>query len=59
MRLNEVWQIDASPADMLTTDGRFTLYVCEDIYSRRLISLVTKTPRAAAVGLLIRKAILA
>lgn len=59
MRLNEVWQIDASPADMLTTDGRYTLYLCEDIWSRRLVALITKTPRAAAVGLLIRKAILA
>lgn len=59
VRLNEVWQIDASPADILTTDGRYTLYVCVDVYSRRLIALVTKTPRAAAVGLLIRKAILA
>jgi putative transposase len=59
-RLNEVWQIDASPADMLTTDGRRpTIYACVDIYSRRLIALVTETPRAAAVGLLIRKAILA
>jgi transposase InsO family protein len=58
-RLNEVWQIDASPADMLTTDGRRpTIYVCLDIFSRRMISLVTETPRAAAVGLLIRKAIL-
>lgn len=59
MRLNEVWQIDASPADVLTTDGRYTIYVCEDIYSRRLVATVTKTPRAAAVGQLIRKAILA
>ena len=58
-RLNEVWQIDASPADVLTTDGRYTIYVCVDIYSRRLIAVVTRTPRAAAVGLLIRKAILA
>jgi transposase InsO family protein len=58
-RLNEVWQIDASPADVLTTDGRHTIYVCEDIYSRRLVALVSRTPRASAVGLLIRKAILA
>ncbi len=58
-RLNEVWQIDASPADVLTTDGRYTIYVCEDIFSRRMIALVSKTARAAAVGLLIRKAILA
>lgn len=58
MRLNEVWQIDASPADVLTTDGRYHVYVCEDIWSRRMVALVTKTPRAAAVGLLIRKSIL-
>lgn len=58
-RLNEVWQIDASPADILTTDGRVSIYACIDIYSRRMIGLVSKTPRASAVGLLIRKAILA
>ncbi|WP_249139956.1 DNA-binding protein [Bradyrhizobium japonicum] len=59
LRLNEIWQIDASPADVLTTDGRQTIYVCLDIFSRRMITLVSATPRAAAVGLLIRKAILA
>ena len=58
-RLNELWQIDASPADMLTTDGRVNVYVCIDVYSRRMVALVTKTARAAGVGLLIRKAILA
>lgn len=59
-RLNELWQIDASPADVMTTEGRRqAIYVCEDIFSRRMVALVTETPRAAAVGLLIRKAILA
>ncbi|WP_316200415.1 MULTISPECIES: DNA-binding protein [unclassified Bradyrhizobium] len=57
-RLNEVWQIDASPADVLLTDGRHTIYACIDIHSRRMIGLVSKTPRASAVGLLIRKAML-
>ncbi|ACF01867.1 Integrase catalytic region [Rhodopseudomonas palustris TIE-1] len=57
-RLNEVWQIDASPADVLLLDGRHTIYVGIDVYSRRLIATVSKTPRAAAVGLLIRKAII-
>ncbi|MGO3934738.1 DDE-type integrase/transposase/recombinase [Rhodopseudomonas pseudopalustris] len=56
-RLNEVWQIDASPADVLLIDGRHTIYVCLDVYSRRMIATVSKTPRASAVGLLIRKAI--
>ncbi len=58
-QLNEIWQIDASPADAFTTDGRRNIYVCVDIYSRRMVALATDTARAAGVGLLIRKAILA
>ena len=59
MRLNEVWQIDASPADVMLVDGRYSIYACIDVFSRRMVSLVTKTPRAAAVALLVRKAITA
>ena len=58
-RLNELWMIDASPADILTKDGRYAVYVCIDIFSRRLMIYVTKTARAEAVGLLMRRAILA
>jgi putative transposase len=58
-RLNEQWQIDASPADMLCTDGRHSIYVCVDVWSRRMIVSVSRTPRAEAVGLLIKKALLA
>jgi len=58
-RLNELWMIDASPADVLTKDGRYSVYVCIDIYSRRLMIYVAKTARAEAVGLLMRRAILA
>ena len=58
-RLNELWQIDASPADVMCVDGRHSVYLCVDIFSRRLIVYVSKTPRAEAVALLIRRAILA
>ncbi len=58
-RLNERWEIDASPSDVMTTDGRMNIYVAIDLYSRRVILLVTTTPRAAAVGLLIRKCLIA
>lgn len=58
-RLNEVWEIDASPSDVMTTDGRKTLYAAIDLYSRRTLILVTDTPRAAAVGLVMRKCLLA
>ena len=56
-RLNEVWQVDASPADVMLKGGRHSIYMAVDVYSRRAIVLVSKTPRASAVGLLIRKCI--
>ena len=57
--LNDLWQIDASPADaMLRGKRRHSVYVCIDIWSRRQKVLVTQTPRAAAVALLMRKCIL-
>ena len=56
---NALWQIDASPVDALCTDGRHSVYVCIDIATRRMVTYVSKTPRASAVGLLTRKAILA
>lgn len=58
-RPNEVWEIDASPADVMCTDGRHQVYVLVDIWTRRMIVFVTRTPRGEAVMLLVRKAILA
>ncbi len=56
--LNQLWEIDASPADMICTDGRYAIYVLIDIFSRRMVSHVTKTPRTEASLYLLRKAIL-
>lgn len=55
---NQLWEIDASPADVLTTDGRYSIYVAVDVFTRRMIGYVTKTPRSEAVLLLLRRAIL-
>ncbi|PZU93085.1 MAG: integrase [Chelatococcus sp.] len=57
--LNALWQIDASPVDAMCIDGRHSIYVCIDYWSRRIILFVSKTPRSEAVQLLMRKAILA
>ena len=62
-RLNEIWQIDASPADVLLLDEsgkavRYNIYAAEDIYSRQAIIYVSRTPRAAAVAQLLRKCFL-
>ncbi len=56
---NRLWQIDASPVDALCTDGRHSIYACVDIATRRGVFYMSRTPRAEAVGLLLRKAILA
>lgn len=55
---NALWMIDASPVDALCIDGRHSLYACIDIATRRLVITLSKTPRALAVGLMMRKAIL-
>lgn len=57
--LNALWQIDASPVDAMCVDGRHSIYVCIDIWSRRISLYVSKTPRSIAVQMLMRKAILA
>lgn len=56
---NTLWMIDASPVDALCVDGRHAIYACIDIATRRLVLYVSRTPRASAVALLIRKAIMA
>jgi transposase InsO family protein len=56
---NALWQIDASPVDALCTDGRHAIYACIDIATRRTLLYVSRTPRAAAVAMLLRRAILA
>lgn len=57
-RLNQIWEIDASPVDALCVDGRYSLYAVIDVFSRRTLVLVTKTPRTEASLLLIRRAIM-
>lgn len=56
-RPNQLWEIDASPADLLLTDGRYSLYVLIDIFTRRLMVLVSKTPRTEAALLLLKRGI--
>ncbi|WP_083859469.1 Mu transposase C-terminal domain-containing protein [Oceanibaculum indicum] len=59
VRPNQLWEIDASPADMICVDGRWSIYVAIDVYTRRLLVYISRTPRTEAALLLIRRAILA
>jgi murein DD-endopeptidase MepM/ murein hydrolase activator NlpD/transposase InsO family protein len=58
-RPNQLWQIDASPMDALCKDGRHAVYIALDVFTRRIVVYVSRTPRAEAVGLMLRRAILA
>ena len=58
IRLNQVWEFDSTPADVMLVDGRYCLIGVIDVYSRRLKLLVSKTSRSTAVAALTRRAIL-
>ena len=57
--LNQLWELDSTPADVLCTDGRHTLIGAVDVYSRRARVHVAPVSRASEIaGGLLRRAIL-
>ena len=56
--VNELWELDSTPADLMLADGRYNLVGCIDVYSRRLKLLVTQTSQAVAIIALMRRCIL-
>jgi transposase InsO family protein len=57
-RPNMLWEIDASPADLLIGGERYTVYGLIDVYSRRGLLLVSRTPRSVAMCALLRRGLL-
>lgn len=59
-RLNQLWEYDSTPADLLLADGsRANIVGVIDVFSRRLMLLVSKSSSSAAVASITRRAILA
>lgn len=58
LRLNQVWEFDSTPADVMLKDGRHSIIGVIDLYSRRAKLHVSKTSRAAAVAHLLKNALL-
>lgn len=56
--LNQRWEFDGTPADLMLTDGRHHLCGVIDVFSRRARLLVTPTAKATAVAGLLRRSIL-
>ena len=57
-RLNQVWEFDSTPGDVMLTDGRHSLIGVIDVYSRRAKLQVTPTSRSSAIAALTRRSIL-
>ncbi len=57
-RLNQVWEFDSTPADLLLKDGRYTIIGVIDVYTRRAKFFVCKTSNSGGVAALLREAIL-
>lgn len=56
--LNEKWELDSTPADIMLSDGRYNLIGAIDVYSRRAKLLVSKSSTAASVSKLMRDCLL-
>lgn len=55
---NQLWEIDATPADLLLTDGRYKIIGVTDVGTARLKYYVTKTERARDNAFAIRNCLL-
>ena len=58
VRLNQIWEFDSTPGDVMLVDGRHSLIGVIDVYSRRTKLQVTPTSKASAIAALTRRAIL-
>lgn len=56
-RFNELWELDSTPADVMTTDGRYSIVGVVDVFSRRAKVILSKTSDSKAVCRVMRKAI--
>jgi len=54
-RLNQRWELDSTPADVMLLDGRYSVVGAIDVYSRRPKLLISRTSTASSVGQLLRR----
>lgn len=57
-RLNQLWELDSSPADVLLDDGRYSLIGGIDVGCRWPRLVVSRTSKATAVAALVRRMLL-
>jgi len=58
LRLNQLWESDATPGDIMLTEGRHTVIGMIDVWSRRPKVLVVPSSKAVAIATLLRHCLL-
>lgn len=56
--MHQVWEMDSTPGDWMLKDGRHSVIVVIDLWSRQTKAFVSRTSKAEAVKQLLRRAIL-
>lgn len=56
--LNQLWEFDSTPADLMLTDGRHSILGAIDVYSRRTLFVVMPTSNSKGVAQVIRRCLL-
>ncbi|WP_337840480.1 Mu transposase C-terminal domain-containing protein [Rheinheimera sp.] len=57
-RINQMWEFDSTPADVMLADGRYSIVGVIDVATRRPMVVLKPTSNSEAIALLIRKAII-
>lgn len=57
-RINQLWEFDSTPADVMLTDGRYSIVGVIDVFTRRVKVVLKPTSNSEAIALLLRNAIL-
>lgn len=57
-RLNQLWESDATPGDIMLNEGRHTVIGMIDVWSRRAKVLVVPSSKAIAIAALLRRCLL-
>lgn len=56
--INQLWEFDSTPADVMLIDGRYSIIAVLDVFTRRVKVVLKPTSNAEGIALLIRNAIL-
>jgi putative transposase len=57
-RVNQRWELDSTPGDVMLTDGRHSIIGVIDVFPRRGKLLVSKTSKGTSIATLLRHALL-